>query len=176
MYSNPEKTAVRKALADRTGLALQTVRYDEEALVGDHRGRNLRLYNFNKGRGGIYFCIDVELARPAEPSLLIRSGLTGVLTSQVKDQTDRPAGQRFVDNFLVEGEPTDAVLRVLDSASIQGGLMAAFEHCGGVEAKTEDDRLVFEQLDQGQHDADYLMDIIALLEELADAIEAEGSG
>ena len=54
--------------------------------------------------------------------------------------------------------------------------MAAFEHCGGVEAKTEDDRLVFEQLDQGQHDADYLMDIIALLEELADAIEAEGSG
>ncbi len=175
MYSNADKTAVRKALADRTGLDLQTVRYDEEALVGNHRGRNLWLYNFNKGRGGIYFCIDLELSRPPGVDLKVRSGLTGVLTSEVTDHTDAPPDRRFVDNFLVEGEPAATVLRVLDSASVQRGLLAAFEHCGGVEARTEDGHLIFEQLDQGQHDADYLMDLIALLEELADALEAEAS-
>lgn len=175
MYSNPDKTAVRKDLAARTGLELGTVRHDDEALVGNHYGRDLRLYNFNKGRGGIYFCIDLGLKRPPELRLLVRSGLTGVLSGDVVNRTDLSPGRRFVDNFLVEGEPAEAVLRVLDSASIQRGLAAAFAHCGGIEARTEDGHLMFEQLDQGQHDADYLMDLIALLEELADALEAEGS-
>lgn len=171
MFHNEEKTATRKALAERTGLRLDTVRYDEEALVGDYHGRELSLYNFNKGRGGIYFCVDVALSGDPGVELLVRSGLHGGLAGQVTDRTGREDKHNFVRNFLVEGEPAAAALRVVDTASIQKGLRTAFDHAGGVELRTRDGHLVFEQLDQGQHDADYLAGVIDLVDEAAGLIE-----
>jgi hypothetical protein len=172
MYRNEDKTRVREALARRTGLGLTTIRHDEEALNGDYRGHELALYNFNKGRGGIYFCIDLRLQGTPGVALLVRSGLTGDLSRRVEDRTGRPESRDFAHNFLVQGEPEEAVLRVLQTATVQETLAAARERTEGIEVRTEDGHLVYEQLDYGKHDADYLLGLMDMLARLADALDA----
>lgn len=174
MYSNPQKTEVRRALAERTGLTLKKVRYDKEALTGDYKGRDLTLFNFNKGRGGIYFAVHLGLKQDSGVRMLVRSGLSGGLSGHIVDRTGRQNDNDFTHHFFVKGEPEEIVTRVLDSADVQRGLRAAFDRTGGVEVRVEKGCLVFEQLDMGRYDADYLMSVIGLLDALAVAVEGNG--
>jgi hypothetical protein len=174
MYSNPQKTEVRRALAERTGLTLKKVRYDKEALTGDYKGRDLTLYNFNKGRGGIFFAVRLGLKKDSGIEMLVRSGLSGGLSGHIVDRTGRQSDNDFTHHFFVKGAPEETVTRVLDSADLQRGLRAAFDRTGGVEVRVEKGCLIFEQLDLGRHDADYLMSVIGLLGDLAVALEADG--
>ena len=171
MYSDKHKTEVRTALAARTGLSLHKVRNDEEALTGSYRGRDLRLYSFNKGRGGIFFRIELGLKTDADVHMLIRSGLTGGLSAQISDQTGLPADENFTKHYLVKGEPQSLAVKAMNSATLQQGLLAALKRAGGIEIRTDDGYLIYEQLDYGKHDADYLQQLIGLLNELACSIE-----
>ena len=165
--------AIREDLAKVLGLTVEPIRYDPVGLTGKHAGRELSLYNFNIGRGGVYMRIEMDINNPANISLTVRGGLTGKLSKQIKNTSKKEYGSGFNQHFLVTGKPEQAIIKLLESPTIQEALLHAFNRRRGIEMKMADSKLSLEQLDHGDYDSQYLQRLIQMLTQFADSVERE---
>jgi hypothetical protein len=151
----------RQDLAALLDASVATVRYDRFAVVGKAYGLPFRLFNFDKGRGGIYMAIEVDLSRPVDLSLNLASGMP--------DQarlSDSSADHAFWRRFrLIEG--SSSLVTLIEDSGLPAVLLAGLSRSSAIAVALMARTLNFEQLDSGQHPSRALKELVNALAKFA---------
>lgn len=157
------KSAFRKELASLTDAEFTTIKRDDEALVGDINHIPFKYYTFDKGRGGLYLRIEMDVSNPASVRLHLSSGLPNLDSEGMTEKE-----KEFLSRFHCNG--TTEWVSLLQESDLRKSLLDIERAAGNLNLNVAGTSLLCEWRDHGQNSPSEIMELLVQLSMFAHAI------